>query len=340
MLKFFTFNNYVTIGNKRLLFPLLQNLYYNLEKSELKEYYSFSKDILSADIVIIPLDINYFFILKKEKELQAMINEAKKYAKPIWVYSSGDIGKSTNAEVFTFRLGGFNSKLDNNTFIIPAFIQDPYLAFLNRDFKAIEKEEKPTIGFIGHANGSHLKYFKEFLVFIYSNYKRIRNNNSFDFQPFFPSGKFRYDILIDLFENPEIKTDFIFRKRYRAGAKNQLEKIKTTLEFYENIDQSLYTICVRGAGNFSIRLYEVLAMGRIPVVIKSDFRLPLPFLDWASHCVFADKENIAQTLINFHNSNSSEDLIKLQESNMIFWKEKLSFEGYFREVHDLFKNDL
>lgn len=328
----------MTDQNSKRLFPLLRDL--SKKDSKLLNYFQIVNFAEQAEIIIIPLDINYFYENKKEEDLLNLINESKKYAKPIWVYSSGDIGKSLNASVYTFRLGGFNTKLDKNTFIIPAFIQDPYTAFLNKDFGFIKKEEKPTIGFAGHANGTLIKIVKEYLIFLYANYKRIKTHNSYDFQPFFPSGKFRFDLLNSLLKNPCISTDFIYRKKYRAGAKTQLEKKRTTLEFYNNIERNLYTLCVRGAGNFSIRLYEVLAMGRIPVLIKSDFQLPLPWLEWENHCVITDKKNIAERLIKFHNSHSPEDLYKMQESNQKFWNEKLSFEGYFREVHNFFKNEI
>ena len=229
MIKYFTFDEYVTVGNRRHLFPLLQNLYFNLEKTELKNFYSFQNDINSADIVIIPLDINYFFENKREEELWTLLKNGKIGSKPIWVYSSGDIGKTLIAPVYTFRLGGFNSKLDKNTYILPAFIQDPYETFLNKEFQPLKKKEIPAIGFAGHANGSAFKWFKEFLVFLNSNFKRIGSNNSFDFQSFFPSGKVRYDLLMNLVKDPHIKTDFIFRKRYRAGAKTQEEKKKNNL---------------------------------------------------------------------------------------------------------------
>jgi len=339
MIKYFTFEKYINAPNKAILFPLLRNLYYEVNKSGLENFYSFHNDINSSDIVIIPLDINYFFENRKVDELWFLINKRKNLQQPIWVFSSGDIGKTFKAPVYTFRLGGFNSKLDEKTFILPAFIQDPYSTFLNKEFQPLKKEEIPCIGFAGHANGSLLKWIKEFSIFLLSYFKRIKTNKSFDFQSFFPSGRVRYKMLMNLFQNTNIQTDFIFRSRYRAGAKTKEQKHKTTLEFYDNIERTPYTLCIRGAGNFSIRLYEVLAMGRIPVLVKSDFRLPLPWVDWEKHCLITEKENIEKTILAFHKSCTPKEFIKLQESNKNFWREKLSLEGYFKEIHDFFKKD-
>jgi hypothetical protein len=336
MLNIYTDHSYVTEKDRNRLFPLLRELFLR-KKSELQNYFQIVEYLEQAEIIIIPLDINFFFEHKKEEELWALINKAKTYAKPIWVYSSGDIGKSIKAPVYTFRLGGFHTKLDKNTLIIPAFIQDPYVTFLNKKFQPLKKEENPAIGFAGHANGSPIKWFKELLVFVNTNIKRCRTNYSFDFQPFFPSGKKRYNLLMNLVKDPFIITDFIFRKRYRAGAKTPEVKKRTTLEFYANIERTPYTLCVRGAGNFSIRLYEVLAMGRIPVLVNSNFRLPLPWLNWNSHCLITDRKNLRKTLHDFHNSCTPEEFINVQKSNKNLWREKLSLEGFFIEIHDFFK---
>ncbi len=41
--------------------------------------------------------------------------------------------------------------------------------------------------------------------------------------------------------------------------------------FDENMETSEFTFCPRGNGNFSIRFYESLYSGRIPIIIKLVF---------------------------------------------------------------------
>ena len=36
---------------------------------------------------------------------------------------------------------------------------------------------------------------------------------------------------------------------------------------------SPYILCVRGAGNYSARFYEALALGRIPVLVNTSFNI-------------------------------------------------------------------
>jgi hypothetical protein len=59
---------------------------------------------------------------------------------------------------------------------------------------------------------------------------------------------------------------------------NEWGNLDDPLKFYKNIKNSLYGLCVRGGGNFSFRLGEVLMMGRIPILIDTDCILPFPDL--------------------------------------------------------------
>lgn len=78
------------------------------------------------------------------------------------------------------------------------------------------------------------------------------------------------------------------------------------MEFYENLRDSDYVVCVRGAGNFSVRFYETLAMGRIPVFINMDCALSFDNqFDWKKHIVqveYKDRKKVAQKVKEFHNA--------------------------------------
>ncbi len=67
---------------------------------------------------------------------------------------------------------------------------------------------------------------------------------------------------------------------YFAGApRDQRDRVYD--EYVEHLHASDYVLCVRGAGNFSHRLYETLAVGRIPVILDTNLVLPLADeVDW------------------------------------------------------------
>jgi hypothetical protein len=336
MLKLYTDQAYLTPENRRVIFPLLFDLWYS-PNANLLEKYQIVSAIADCDIAVVPVDIAHFNKNKKQKELDGFISKALGLGKKVWLYSGGDYGTTVDSPVYTFRMGGFDSKLNAQTFIMPSFITDPYVK-LSKDFRPIVKSERPQIGFVGHASNSSLKKIKEFVVFLRYNYKRWTKKTDTDYQPFFSSTIKRYQFLSLLEKSPNIKTDFIFRNKYRAGAKTIEQKNKTTIEFLENIEKNPYTFCMRGAGNFSVRFYETLAMGRIPFVIDTDFRLPLSEnVNWEKHCIIAKENEIIETLVDFHQKISPENFELMQMNNRKLWCSHLEREAYFLNIYSIFK---
>ena len=97
-------------------------------------------------------------------------------------------------------------------------------------------------------------------------------------------------------------------------------------EFDENMLSANYALCVRGAGNFSFRLYEAMAMNRIPVIVDSDILLPMAdFARWASVAVICHAESLDELphrIAEHHASGKTPD-------TRAFWKAWLSPEGFF-----------
>jgi hypothetical protein len=339
MLKIYTDQDFITPENRRCIFPLLFDLCYTKNELLLKQY-ALLDQMEEADVVIVPVDISEFFQKQQQDWLFDFIDKGNALQKKIWIYTAGDYGLTLNKQVYTFRLSGFDSKFDANTFILPSFIEDPYVNIQNQ-FQPIAKNSVPKIGFVGHASNSWSKWIKEALVFLLHNYKRFVRVLFTDFQPFYPSSVKRYKCLSLLQKNNQIEANFIFRNQYRAGVKTVEDKKKTTLEFFKNIEENPYTFCLRGAGNYSVRLYETLAMGRIPFVIDTDFRLPLNgSINWERHCVFATDKNVCQALIDFHQKISEEDFQKMQVNNRNLWLQFLNREAYFTTLSILFKEKI
>ena len=141
-------------------------------------------------------------------------------------------------------------------------------------------------------------------------------------------------VLKKLQQFTNVETNFILRKQYRAGVKENKDTHQTTLEFYKNIHQSDYVLCIRGAGNFSVRFYETLAMGRIPVFINTDCSLPLDkTIPWRTHVVwveYRERHRVAQKVTEFHQALSETDFIALQRANRNLWKDYLTLGGFFK----------
>lgn len=340
MLHLYTNTDFLTEKHRKEVFPLLFDLVFK-KNDVLLGKYQLVDAVSKADVVVFPIDYSVFITYKTE--FSALLKQAKSHNKPIWVYTAGDYGFTNYiANAYTFRLGGFDSKLGENTFILPSFIDDPYQSFINQKFKPLQKEDKPTIGFVGHAQSGFSKYIKEYGNYIKYRLKRIFKRVLADKQPFYPSSIKRAKYLLQLASNKDLNTNFLFRNKYRAGLQNAATQKESSQQFYENICENGYTFCLRGVGNFSVRFYETLAVGRIPVVINTDCRFPLNHtIDWEKHCLIIDahtKKNIAEYILEFHNSLSNAEFKNIQTSNRNLWLKYLQREAYFMEIYKYFKS--
>lgn len=299
--------------------------------------HTYTSNISDAHVMFVPQPINNY----SKKELKKINESCKQHNILCYGFIIGDC--STIFPFFDhliyFRVGGFKKHLPKNNIGLPVALSDIYKTLYGgKVFEVREKQELPIIGFCGHASLSITKKFKDKLGFAAKNCLRFfKNPFQKNYEPLFPSAYERFKLLKTLEASSVIKTNFIYRNKYRAGAITKEVRQQTNKEYYENIRESDYILCVRGAGNFSVRLYETLMMGRIPIFVDTSCLLPFEEdINWKEHMVWVpwEKRNdIAQIVSNFHNDLSDQDFKKLQESNRLLWKNSLTIVSIFKYIN-------
>jgi len=80
---------------------------------------------------------------------------------------------------------------------------------------------------------------------------------------------------------------------------------------------------MRGMGNFSVRFYETLAVGRIPVLLNTDCLLPLDkIINWEKHCIILNEseyKSLGNMVVNFHNDLRNHEFIEIQKIVKYAW---------------------
>ncbi len=297
-----------------------------------------------AHLVLVPLSINYYFWRNKKQDLDNLNQKCKLNNIKAYGYISGDFGINFPdfSNIIYFRLGGFKSQVSEKNLGFPFSVSDHFQKYFKEtDPIPTPKKEFPVIGFCGHATVSNSKRIKEIVKFLLENLKRFfKNPFRKDWETLFASAFERAKILNSLEKSTLVKTNFIYRKNYRAGAISEKDREKTTLEYYQNISDSDYVLCVRRGGNFSVRFYETLLMGKIPIFINTDCLLPFEKqINWKNHVVWIewkDRKNCAQLVSDFHNKLSETEFINLQINNRKLWKEKLSVPGMLKTIENDF----
>lgn len=333
-------------SKRSAVFPLLKPFIKNKEFSDearMAMYHVSEKDVQisddleTADVAVLTMSYNYYVNTNLEKIASEFIDRCRKVGKKVLIWNSGDFGVEIPdfKNGIIFRESGYRSKFSPNEFTLPSFISDPLRLHYNTDFPIIIPfSEKPIIGFCGQANSSLWKAMKELLLISGRNIRFYLKLSKNEPQKLLSSTYLRARILKCFEDSEDCQTNFIKRKKYRAGVTSKKESHPMTMEFYDNLKDSAYIVCVRGRGNFSVRFYEALAMGRIPVLLDTDSSLPLiDSIFWKNHIVFVNSENkhrIVEEVCEFHQAMNEEEFIQLQQINRNLWKEKLTLGGFFK----------
>jgi hypothetical protein len=125
--------------------------------------------------------------------------------------------------------------------------------------------------------------------------------------------------------NNSIENNFIIRDKFWAGKPHDPVIVS---EYRNNIKNSHFVLCNRGAGNWSMRFYHALEAGRIPIIINSGNKLPFDkHIDYEKYIILANNEK--DMIKKIMQVWESEDIIKKQHScHKLYqdWFTPLSFE--------------
>ncbi|MBG1260751.1 exostosin family protein [Nostoc commune] len=301
-----------------------------------------------ADIVVMPTNWrlirgdSWRSTVNKETE-NLSIEFAEKVAnsgKEIVVFFASDCSSEEvpikNATVI--RMAAYRSKRRQKDIIMPSFTEDFVKEYLEGQMPLRQKSNKPVVGFCGLAiNNSWETKLKEFL------YHGLMLTKSLELGVSPYKGQYlRSQALKILAESPSlINTNFIIRDKSVFLNIDDIERRKKTrAEYVKNMVESDYILCCRGSGNYSIRLYETLSCGRIPIFIDTDCVLPdESIIDWKKYCVWIDEKeipHIAEKVAEFHSNISDQEFLDLQHECRKLWKNRLSAEGFFSNFHHHF----
>jgi len=120
---------------------------------------------------------------------------------------------------------------------------------------------------------------------------------------------------------------------------NSWGNLNDSLKFYKNIKNNLYGLCVRGGGNFSFRLGEVLMMGRIPILIDTDCILPFPdLIPYDTNFIripIKKIDDMVNIIEKYHESHTKEELIQIQKENRLIWETYYIPSNAFTQVKSI-----
>lgn len=302
-----------------------------------------TRDPTEADYFILPLHWTcYLWNGKREMPSALKMAElADRHGKKVIIWFKGDLVPRMPFNNYILFLPGLvRSKQKKNHIACPVFVDDPQPTFGMRNGLVRSKTEIPTVGFCGYAASNAAK--TAWSVVNGLRLKTIERLGLGDFEevPVLPSTFLRSRVLSSLSKSRCVRTNFLTRQNYtptKPGGLAAGDDVRVS-EFFTNIYDTDYTVCVRGYGNWSYRFYQTLACGRIPVFVDTDCALPeSESIDWKKYCVWVagdELDRIGEKISLFHDSISEREFFAVQNECRNLWRRFLTPSGFFGHLSD------
>ena len=99
------------------------------------------------------------------------------------------------------------------------------------------------------------------------------------------------------------------------------------------MESNIFIFCYRGVGNFSYRFFEILMMGRIPIIVDTDCVYPFSEKYGLENIglIIKNEENLVDEIKEYYNKNK-DNLLKIQKNNRKIWEEYLSPIGFIKQL--------
>lgn len=304
------------------------------------------EDPAKADVHLLTMRWQHYVEQGRTWQALAAVDLARANHKPIAVFSLSDFEANfpvLGTDIHLFQVSAYRSRKNFSNHAIPAFIDDPTRNFRSGQVEPRHKSARPTVGFCGQAGSSLPRHAFRWLR---NRYRQVRWRFGMERwePPPLEHTWFRQHVLDVFASDPAVAARYVLRTRYRAGlsqAKDRNDPVQQARrDFLENVADTDFTVCMRGGGNFSIRFYEALALGRIPIFIDTDCVLPFhDRVNWRELVVWVDEHELRSgpaKVAGEYARMSDHELVERQLACRALWTERLTADGFYRHFHEHF----
>lgn len=279
-------------------------------------YYGITDDLGQADMVLLPY-VHEIVVKRFPELLDECARVAKSAGKLLLVDGTGDIEYPVAAPgALVLRYGGYRFTKRPNEIHIPLYAEDLLEVHCGGVLRVRDKRQTPLIGFSGWGSLSLLQMMS---ARVRSLPDRVRGLADSRYHARQKGVFFRRQAMRALKKSPLVAANFIIRSSYSAHRDTAVGSMDVLRrEHVDTLLASDYALDVRGDANASIRLFEALSLGRIPVIIDTERNLPLQDeVDYASFSLkvdFRDLGRLPEIIAQFHASLSPEQFTAMQRA--------------------------
>ncbi len=271
------------------------------------------------------------------------IAEAGRAGKRIIIFfdSDDDSPCAWPAHAIVFRFSIYDDTRRANEFSEPLWSQDFMQSHAGGKLPLRGKSALPSVGFCGYAPPLNSPWGRQKIkdILKYALYRGgfLRHERGRT------AHTLRAYAIRCLQSSPNVSCNFIIRGQFAFNKDGVLQPGGTPAsarvqrdEFVGNLLASDYILCTRGLANCSIRLYEALSLGRIPIMVNSHCVMPYEFaIPWKDYGVWVEEgevANIGTLVAAYHARLSDEQFLDKQRACRRLYEEWIRPEGFFRHI--------
>jgi hypothetical protein len=275
--------------------------------------------------------------------LEQYIQLSKRTGVPLLVDAMGDTeGTIDLPNTRILRTNLYRSFPDRKEIATPYAVEDLLESYCDGKHIPREKSEMPSIGFAGFAKLTLPQRIRTIGKELPNRLKGIFDRR----YTTHTRGVFWRARAMDVFSHSQhVRSDFLARPSYSGHVKTVVGDMQSNRQqFIDNLLNNDYALVVRGDPNASQRFYEVLSVGRIPVIIDTDCVFPLEHLiNYRDFCViisYKDLDRAPEILAQFHRTVTPEKFIEMQQKAREAYEKFLRIDSFTPHLVDILRQNV
>lgn len=289
--------------------------------------YEITDELGKAEMVFPPY--RHQWLLRHDPGLlEECIREARASKLPILLDGMGDVEYPFNEpNAYILRIGGYRFIPEEGRILVPPPSDDLLERCRNGELLVRQKSEgAPTVGFAGWASLTTAQHVRTTIKEIPWRLLGFFNDRYWAMSK---GVLWRAKALRVLEASTRVRLNLRKRNSFSGSVKTAEKDMRALREeLVETVLESDYALDVRGDANATTRLFEILSLGRIPVVLDTERNFPFnDAIDYRTFCVIVDFREIRRLpdiVAEFHSRVSPEEFVAMQQ------RAREAFVAYFR----------
>ena len=299
-------------------------------------WYTVTEKIHEADMIFPPY--RHDWLLGHDTALLGgCVQQAREAGLPLFIDGVGDVEFPVNIpNAYVLRIGGYRFLPEKNRIQVPAAADD----LLERcadgrvQIRTKREGEKPVIGFAGWAQLTAVQTLRTVAKELPS---RLRGVVDSRYRAMRKGVLWRQRALRILGRSDKVELHVIKRPTFSGSKKTASADMRELRqELVDLVLASDYGLDVRGDANESTRLYEVLSLGRIPVILDTERNLPfrdiIRYEDFSLIVDFRDIKRLPERIADFHRSLSNEKFMEMQRAARAAFVEHFRTDAHMKHI--------